>query len=98
MVLVALGLVALISVAGFFAWDRHQVCTALVEGDLRKYHATDIVIKLDWFDFDKDTFTYDVEYRDRAGTFHRNRCKVTSHGYPADEAVYWTDPINPHSA
>ena len=95
MVLATLGLVAFISVAGFFAWDRHQMCMALVEGDLRKYHATDIVITIDLFDFDRDTFTYDVEYRDGAGTLHRNRCKVTYRGY--DEAVYWTDPINPHA-
>ncbi len=92
-----LGLLVLFSVAGFVAWDRHQMCAASVEGDLRKHHSTDIIIKLDWLDFDADTLTYDVEYRDRAGTFHRNRCKVSFRGYPADEAVYWIDPIKPHS-
>jgi hypothetical protein len=97
-VLAILGLVAFIGIASFFAWDRDQMCRALVEGDLRRYHATDIDIKLDWLDFDRDTFTYDVQYRDRAGEFHRNRCKVTSGRYAADEAVYWTDPISPSAA
>ena len=95
MILAALGMIALASVAGFFAWDRHQTCTALIEGSLRKYHATDMHIKFDWLDFDEDTFTYDVEYRDRAGKVHHNRCKVAYHGYPADESVYWTEPIAP---
>ena len=93
MILAALGIIALVGVAGFFAWDRHRMCTALIEGSLRKYHATDIHITLDWLDFDRDTFTYDVEYRDRAGRVHHNRCKVSSQHYPADEAVYWTEPL-----
>ncbi len=96
MMFTALVCLALIGVAGFIAWDRHQMCAAQIEGSLRKHHATDIEIRFDWFDFDQDTFTYDVEYRDRNGKVHRNRCKVTSRGYPADKAVYWTDPVDPH--
>ncbi len=95
MIFGALGLVAVISGAGFFAWDRHQMCVAQIEGGLLKYHATDIDIKCDWLDSDRDTLTYDVQYRDRAGKIHHNRCKVSFRGYPTDEAVYWTDPIDP---
>ena len=95
MILAALGTIALLGVAGFFTWDRHRMCTALIEGSLGKYHATDIQITLDWLDFDRDTFTYDVEYRDRAGKIQHNRCKVSSGDYPADEAVYWTEPLQP---
>lgn len=79
----------------FFAWDRHQRCKAAIEGSLRKYHAGDIKITFDWFDFDRDNFTYDVEYRDHQGKVHANRCKVSSHAYPADEAIYWVTPIDP---
>lgn len=95
MILAALGIIASLGVAGFFAWDRHRMCTALIEGSLRKYHATDIQITIDWLDFDRDTFSYDVEYRDRAGRIHHNRCKVSAVDYPADDAVYWTEPLEP---
>lgn len=71
------------------------MCLAEIEGSLRKYHATDIEIEFDWMDYDRETFTYDVQYRDRSGKFHRNRCKVTSGRAIGDEAVYWVDPIGP---
>jgi hypothetical protein len=95
MIFATLGIVALLGACGFFAWERHQMCTAEIEGSLRKHHATDIEIVFDWMDFDHGTFTYDVQYRDRDGKAHHNRCKVTSRGYPADESVYWVDPIDP---
>jgi hypothetical protein len=95
MIVATLGIIAMLSAAGFFGWERHQMCLAEIEGSLRKYHATDIEIVFDWMDFDRNTFTYDVQYRDRDGHFHRNRCKVTSRGHPADESVYWVDPIGP---
>jgi hypothetical protein len=50
MILAALGIVAFIGAAGFFAWERHQMCLAEIEGSLRKYHATDIEIEFDWID------------------------------------------------
>src|SRR5689334_14657375 len=83
------------AVGGLFAWDRHRMCKAEIEGSLRRYHATDIKITFDPFDFDRDNFTYDVEYRDRLGKLHTNRCKVSSRASPEDEAIYWTDPIDP---
>ncbi|HET9634666.1 MAG TPA: hypothetical protein VFP26_01950 [Gemmatimonadaceae bacterium] len=90
-----IGCVILGGIAGFFAWERHQMCKAEIEGSLRRYHATDIKISLDWFDFDRDTYTYDVEYRDRHGKVHTNRCKVASQPFVADESVYWLNPIDP---
>ena len=80
--------------AGLFGWDRHRMCKAEIEGSLRKYHARDVKITFDWFDYDRDTFTYDVEYRDREGKVHTNRCKVS----PADESIYWVTPIEPPAA
>ena len=91
----ALGLFAVLIVAVFLTWDRHAMCKSLVEGSLRRYHATDIAITTDWMDFDRDTFTYDVEYTDSSGKKQRNRCKVMSGNVLADDAVYWTDPIVP---
>ena len=64
----------------------------MIEGDLRFNHATDIKIEGDWFDFDRDTLTYDVEYTDASGKRRRNRCKVglrvLSH-----QRVFWQDPL-----
>ena len=34
MIFTALGCLALIGVAGFIAWDRHQMCAAQIEGSL----------------------------------------------------------------
>ena len=95
---IILGPLVFSAIAGFFVWDRHQLCKAEIEGSLRKYHATDIKITLDLFDYDRDTLTYDVEYRDRLGKLRTNRCKVSSLASPADEAIYWVDPITPPDA
>jgi hypothetical protein len=92
---VILAAIVLGGIAAFLAWDRHQDCKVQIEGTLRRHHATDIKIKLDWLEFDRDTFTYDVEYRDRDGKVHNNRCKVTAHPSLADDAVYWVNPIDP---
>ena len=89
-----LGLVALLGVAGFFIWERHDTCKALIEGDLRRFHFKDITISPDWFDFDRDTFTYDVEYTDDTGRRVLNRCKVNVH-LLGDQMVYWQHPIRP---
>ena len=93
MFLSVVGLLAAIGIASFIAWDRHQMCTAEIEGSLGRVHAKDIKLKLDWLDFDRDTFTYDVEYCDPAGKVHHNRCKVATRYFGADNSVYWTDPI-----
>lgn len=91
----ALGLVAIFCVGAFFTWEGHMTCKSVIEGSLLRYHATDIVVKRDWMDFDRDTSTYDVEYRDTSGKLQRNRCKVTSGNVLAEDAVYWADPIGP---
>lgn len=93
MILEALAAIALAGALGFVTWDRHQMCTALVEGDLRRYHATEIEIVRDWLDADRDTVTFDVSYRDSAGALKHNRCKVSA----TEDSVFWTDPINPRS-
>ena len=94
MILEALGTIAIAGLLGFMTWDRHQMCTALIEGDLRRYHATDIEIARDWMDLDRDTLTFDVTYRDPSGSIKHNRCKVST----TEDAVFWTDLISPRSA
>jgi hypothetical protein len=92
-----IGLIALLAVGAFVFWDRYQMCAAEIEGSLRRYHASDIELALDWMDFDRDTFTYDVTYRDSAGKVRYNRCKVNTRYFGADNSVYWTDPLVPPS-
>lgn len=53
-------LVLIFGAIGFFAWERHTMCVAFIEGDLLRHHATNIHASFDWFDWDRDTFTYDV--------------------------------------
>ena len=93
-ILSALAFVVVAGFLGFAFWDRHTMCKADIEGSLLRYHATGIQMKFDWMDFDRDTFTYDVQYRDRAGKVHYNRCKVTTSQY-LDPTVYWDNPIEP---
>ena len=92
--LAVVAVIAMIGVAGFGFWDRHTMCQADIEGSLLRYHATDIKMRLDWMDFTRDSFSYDVQYRDRTGKVHYNRCKVTTSQY-LDPTVYWDDPIEP---
>jgi hypothetical protein len=93
MIFSLLGTVVLAGVAGFFVWDRHQLCVATIEGSLRRLHATDIKIMPDWLDFDRDTLTYDVEYTDGEGRRHANRCKVAFSPGRDDEVIYWQRPL-----
>jgi hypothetical protein len=92
MILELLGTAAVLGVAGFFTWERHDTGTAYVHASLRSRKATDIRITPDWLDFDRDTLTYDVEYTAADGTRRRNTCKVVV-GANADERVFWSDPV-----
>lgn len=98
MILAALGLAVASGVAGYLTWDRDQTCRALIEADLRRYRATDITIERDWLDFDRDTATFDVRYRDRVGDVHSNRCKVAVRSAIDAEVVYWASPVDPRAA
>ena len=73
------------------------MCIAFIEGDLLRYHATDIRATFDWFDWDRDTFTYDVLWKDPAGNWHNGRCKVRSHepGPFGEDLVFWVSG-DPH--
>ena len=67
------------------------MCVSFIEGDLLRYHATDITASFDWFDWDGDTYTYDVRWKDPDGKWHNGRCKVRSHepGPFGEDLVYW---------
>lgn len=95
MILSVLGFVAMLGIIAFLMWERDQTFRAMIEGDLRRYHATDIDITIDWTSCDRYTFTYDVRYRDSAGDQRGNRCRVTSHAGRGDQAVYWSEPLDP---
>jgi hypothetical protein len=92
---VALSILALVAVAGvaaFFIWERNDMARAMIEGDLKRRRATDVDIVADWFDFDRDTLTYDVVYTDAAGKRVRNRAKLAFRPL-ADSSVFWQQPF-----
>ena len=70
------------------AWTRHDTARARVLGALGRVHATRVALTPDWFDFDWDTMTYDVEYSTPDGKRHSNRCKVAIH-IGSDQGIYW---------
>lgn len=92
MILSVLGLLVAIGIAAFFMWERNDMGRAMVEGDLKGRHATDIDIASDWLDSDSDTLSYDVTYTNASGKRVRNRAKVAVRP-PADRKVFWQRPI-----
>ena len=67
------------------------MCVAFIEGDLLRHHATNIHASFDWFDWDRDTFTYDVRWMDAEEKWRNGRCKVRAHepGPFGKDVVYW---------
>ena len=77
---------------GLFVRDRHTHALALIEGELKSRKASNIMISPDWFDFDRDSLTYDVSYAMPSGERQENRCKVAIR-LGADHEVYWQKPL-----
>jgi hypothetical protein len=77
---------------GLFVRDRHTYAVAVIEGELKRLKASDINIAADWFDFDRDTLTYNVSCVMPTGEHHENRCKVSIR-LGADHDVYWQKPL-----
>lgn len=87
------GFAILIAAAGgLFIRSRHGSSLAMIEGELQARGANDIAITPDWFDFDRDTLTYDVTYVDSKGQRQTNRAKVGIRPF-ADRSVYWQQPL-----
>jgi hypothetical protein len=99
----ALGVLAVFAMGGglaFLEWDTDRMCRLTIEGALLRYHVTDIKLKRDWMDWDRDNSTYDVEYTDISGKRHYNRCKVATRKFMTqsdDSIVYWESPMIPPS-
>ena len=53
--------------------------------------ATNITISTLWFDRDRDTSTYDVQYWNSQGTYCRTSCKIGTNLWSNGE-IYWSDP------
>jgi hypothetical protein len=53
--------------------------------------ATNIIVSSVWFDMDKTTRTYDVEYTSSQGTYCRTSCKIRT-GFFSNGEIYWRDP------
>lgn len=87
-----LGLAGVVGVAGFLAWERHDMAKTCIQADLLRSGAADARIEFDWTDFDRDTFTYDVTFTDRSGQRVANRCKVAVRA-GAERTVYWARPL-----
>ena len=87
-----LGLGVLAAVFAVAVWDKNAWCRAMIEGEVAATGASDVKVEADWFDFDRDTFTYDVYYTTAAGERIANRAKVAITAV-ADQRVYWLSPL-----
>lgn len=83
---------AAIVLASVMHRQRHGMALARVRDELQRARATDIVIRPQWLDFDRDTLTYDVQYTAPDGARRTNRCKVPISPL-AEHTVYWADPL-----
>ncbi|MEM7802205.1 MAG: hypothetical protein AAF633_23635 [Chloroflexota bacterium] len=45
-----------------------------------------------WFDFDENTATYKVKFRDQAGNHRESACKIRN-AFFREAKIYWTTPI-----
>jgi hypothetical protein len=90
-----LGFLAVAGVSVFFAWDRHVMYVATIEGALRRHHARDIRVSIGWFDTDWEhgIHSYDVAYVDASGRRWANRCRIGAGPGGGPEVPYWRERL-----
>jgi hypothetical protein len=71
-------------------WTQHSDAVSSIKRALEERGASDVDVRLDLFDFDASTLTYDVGYRDGGGALVRTRCKRHV-GWAGDRTLYWQD-------
>jgi hypothetical protein len=86
-----------LGIAGFAYYSAVKSGREVIEGVLRRRGMQDIKIEHDWFDFDRDTLTFDVAYRDAAGLRHSNSAKIHHRamrgGGAMPDDIYWQRPF-----
>lgn len=75
-------------VVGYFQSESHK---QRINDHLRYRGAGNITISIIWFDMDKNTRTYNVEYTNQEGIHCRTTCKIRT-GFFSDGEIYWRDP------
>ncbi|GEM_PF-2413355 len=73
---------------GYFQSEGHK---QRISEHLRHRGATNIVISSVWFDMDKTTRTYNVEYTNSQGAYCQTSCKIRT-GFFSSGEIYWSDP------
>lgn len=87
-----IGIAALLAMAALVVRNRHSDAVARIEAAVRAKNATDIRVASNWFDFDRDTLTYDVTFTDSAGQTQKRRCKVAMR-IGADGELFWSPSL-----
>jgi hypothetical protein len=65
-----------------------------IQVELEAKGAKDIVVRHEWLDFDRDTFTFSVEYKDSNGNKCATRCKMHRWGIFLSDEVYWSSVLD----
>ena len=84
-------IIIFIIVALVFSYFESEEHKKRISGYLYARGATNITVSKVWFDMDKDTSTYDVEYTNSQGTYCRTSCKIRTGLFSSGE-IYWRDP------
>ena len=85
--------VTLLIIGLFFFVVNHSDAKLTIKKYLQKKGAKDIVINREWFDFDRDTLTFSVEFIHPNGKKISARCKINHHAVFLDEEIFWSEPI-----
>lgn len=65
-----------------------------IQGELEAKGAKEIVVHHDWLDFDRDTFSFSVKYKDSNENKCATRCKIQRWGIFLSDEVYWSSVLD----
>lgn len=84
--------IILMVIGAFVFITSHSASKNTVIEYLSKRGATDIVVTYKWFDFDRDTETFSVEFTHPNGKTISTKCKLRYWGMFANAELYWSKP------
>jgi hypothetical protein len=83
---------AIVLAALFYVFTR-STAEKTIREYLQERGAANISVYHDWFDFDRDTITFQVQFTSPNGKKHETWCKLHPWGLFVDGQIFWSDPV-----
>jgi hypothetical protein len=87
-----IGILIIIPILGFYFTSSNARNTVI--DYLHERGAKNIVVFHEWFDIDRDTMTFSVEFTHPNGNKVSSRCKLRHWGLFVDGEIFWSESIN----